>query len=237
MDDKQLAEKFRDAVGDVPPPSFDAGDVVVASKRATARARKRLQAGAGVAIGVVLIGGALVLVKPFGASNGSMTSAGAGDAAAPNATSPLSLNPGFNTNEGGGPKVQPNTPDAGGAANCGQPDQGLAAALVTELPIITGSEAQAADVSCPVGAAAVAFQLTDGANSGKLELILVPASVPNDPGTGRKPAVRVAKGNAVTVTTHNGGALTLATLPMNGAAAGPYVNQLGDIAARLAARY
>ena len=65
----------------------------------------------------------------------------------------------------------------------------------------------------------------------------MPASVPNDPGTGRKPAVRVAKGNAVTVTTHNGGALTLATLPMNGSAAGPYVNQLGDIAARLAARY
>ncbi|MFC0544882.1 hypothetical protein [Kutzneria chonburiensis] len=236
MDDKQLAEKFRDAVGDVPPPSFDTDDVVVASKRATARARKRLQAGAGVAIGVVLIGGALTLVRPFSESNGSMTSAG-GDAAAPNATSPLSLNPGFNTNEGGGPKVQPNTPDTGSSANCGQPDQGLAAALVTELPIITGSEAQAADVSCPVGAAAVAFQLTDGANSGKLELVLVPASVPNDPGTGGKPAVRVAKGSAVTVTTHNGGALTLATLPINGSAAGPYVNQLGDIAARLAARY
>jgi hypothetical protein len=235
MDDNQLAEKFRDAVGDVPPPSFDTNDVLVASRRATARARKRLQAGAGVALGVVLIGGALVLVRPF-AENNTMSTAGAGDAASPNATSPLSLNPGFNTNNGG-PKAQPNTPDTGGSANCGAPDQGLAAALVTELPIITGSEAQAADVSCPTGAAAVAFQLTDGANSGKLELVLVPSSVANDPGTGSKPAVRVANGNSVTVKTHNGGALTLATLPMNGSAAGPYVNQLGDIAARLAARY
>jgi hypothetical protein len=151
----------------------------------------------------------------------------------------MSLNPGFDTNHGGpgGSKAEPNSTDTGSSANCGVPDQGLAAALVTELPIITGSEAQAADVSCPTGSAAVAFQLTDGANSGKLELVLVPPSVPNDPGTGSKPAVRVAKGNAVTVKTHNGGALTLATLPMNGSTAGPYVNQLGDIAARLAARY
>ena len=184
---------------------------------------------------MVLIGGVLALVRPFSESNG-MATASAGGEATPNATSPLSMGPGFNTN-GSGPKVGPNTPDVDSSANCGAPDQGLAAALVTELPMITGTDAQAADVSCPLGSAAVAFQLTDGANAGKLELILVPPSVPNDPGTGAKPAVRVAKGNAVTVKTHNGGALTLATLPGNGSTAGPYAGDLGNIAARLAARY
>lgn len=237
MDDKQLAEKFRDAVGDVPPPSFDTQDVLVASKRATAQARKRLQTGTGVAIGVVLIGGVLLLVRPFGGEP-TTTSAG-GDVASPNATSPMSLNPGFDTNHAGpgGGKAEPNSTETGGGANCGPADQALAAALVTELPIITGTAAQAADVSCPTGSNGVAFELTDGSNSGKLELVLVPSTVADDPSTGAKPAVKVSKGNSVTVKTHNGGALTLATLPMNGSAAGPYVNQLGDIAARLAARY
>lgn len=237
MDDKQLAEKFRDAVGDVPPPSFDTHDVVVASARATARVRKRLQTGVGVAVGVVLIGGALVLTRPFGGSESDTVSAGG--AASPNATSPMSLNPNFNTNDPGpgSGKAAPNGPDIGSGATCGPADQALAAALVTELPIITGTEPMAADVSCPTGSTGVLFQITDGSNAGKLELVLVPPSVPNDPGTGAKPAVRVAKGNSVTVKTRNGGALTLASLPMNGSPTGPYVNQLGDIAARLAARY
>jgi len=236
MDDKQLAEKFRDAVGDVPPPSFDTQDVVVGSARATARARKRLQSGVGVALGVVLIGGVLVLTRPFGESATSMTSAGG--AAAPNASSQMSLGPNDNTAPtGSGGKMAPNSTETGSAANCGAPDPGLAAALVAELPSATGVETRAADVSCPAGSAGVAFELTDGSNSGKLEVVLVPASVPNDPSTNDKPSVRVANGSSVTVKTRGGGALTLASLPMNGSTTGPYVGQLTDIAARLAARY
>jgi hypothetical protein len=234
MDEKQLADKFRDAVGEMPPPSFDTQDVRVASARATARARKRLQSGVGAAIGVVLIGGVLVLTRPFGGDTASSTGASAGGAAQPNATSPMPMD-----HVGPGPtgKMQPNTPDLGGGAHCGPADQGLAAALGAELPIVTGAEAMAADVGCPDGSAGVAYQLTDGPNSGKLELVLVPASVPNDPSTGVKPAVRVGKGNSVTVVTRTGGALTLASLPMNGSAVGPYAGQVNDIAARLAARY
>ena len=236
MDDKQLAEKFRDAVGDVPPPSFDTQDVVVASARATARARKRLQSGVGVALGVLLIGGVLVLTRPFGDSGTNTVSAGG--AAAPNVTGPMSLNPNDVPQTGSGGKMAPNHTDAGGSSlNCGAADQGLAVALVTELPIATGAEALAADVGCPAGSTGVQFQLNDGANAGKVELVLVPASVPNDPSTGSKPGVQVGKANSITVTTRSGGALTLASLPLNGSATGPYAGQLGDIAARLAARY
>lgn len=236
MDDKQLAEKFRDAVGDVPPPSFDTQDVVVGSARAAARARKRLQSGIGVALGVVLIGGALVLIRPFGDSSTNTVSAGG--AAAPNVSLPMPLNPNDVPSTGSGGKMAPNNTDAGSSSrNCGPADQGLAAALVTELPIATGAEALAADVGCPAGSAGVQFQLNDGSNAGKVELVLVPASVPNDPSTGDKPAVQVGKATSITVKTHAGGALTLASLPLNGSTTGPYVGQLGDIAARLAARY
>ncbi|QUQ70247.1 hypothetical protein [Kutzneria sp. CA-103260] len=236
MDENKLADKFRDAVGDVPPPSFDTQDVLVASKRATARARKRLQSGVGVALGVVLIGGVLVLTRPFGDSANTMSSAGG--AAASNATSPMAAGPNDTAQSGpNGGKMAPNHTEEGNAANCGGPDQGLAAALVAELPSATGVETMAADVNCPAGAAAVMFQLTDGSNAGKVELVLVPASVPNDPSTGAKPAVGVGKGNSVTVKTRGGGALTLASLPMNGSTSGPYAGQLTDIAARLAARY
>ncbi|MFI9382986.1 hypothetical protein [Kutzneria sp. NPDC052558] len=237
MDEQQLADKFRDAVGEVPPPSFDTQDVLVASKRATARARKRLQSGVGVALGVVLIGGVLVLTRPFGENPASTSSAGA--AAAPNSSSSLALGPDDTTAQGGagGGKMGPNTPETGNVANCGPADQGLAAALVGELPIATGAEALAADLGCPAGSAGVAFQLNDGTSAGRLELVLVPASAPNDPKTGAKPAVKVTGGGSVTVKTRGGGALTLASLPMNGSAAGPYVGQLSDIAARLATRY
>jgi hypothetical protein len=236
MDENKVADKFRDAVGDMPPPSFDTQDVLVASKRATARARKRLQTGAGVVLGVVLIGGVLVLTRPFGDSANTTSSAGGG-AAAPNVTSSMSLGPNDNSPQVGTGKMGPNHTEEGNAANCGGPDQGLAAALVAELPSATGVETLAADVGCPAGSAAVSFELTDGANTGKLEVVLVPAAAPNDPNTGGKPAVRVTGGSSVTVKTHGGGALTLASLPMNGSAAGPYAGQLTDIAARLAARY
>jgi hypothetical protein len=235
MDENKVADKFRDAVGDMPPPSFDTQDVLVASKRETARARKRLQTGAGVALGVVLIGGVLVLTRPFGESANTMSSAGG--AAAPNATSSLSLGPNDNSPQVGTGKMGPNHTEEGNAANCGGPDQGLAAALVAELPGATGVETLAADVGCPAGSAAVSFELTDGSNTGKLEVVLVPASAPNDPSTNGKPAVRVSGGSSVTVKTHGGGALTLASLPMNSSVAGPYAAQLTDIAARLAARY
>lgn len=234
MDEKQLADRFRNAVGEMPPPSFDTKDVQVASARATARARKRLQSGVGVALGVVLLGGVLVLVKPFGGD--AVNTSSAGSAAGANVPSSLSLNPNMDTGPQTG-KMAPNHTELGNSANCGGADQGLAAALVTELPILTGVETQAADVGCPPGSAAVAYQTTDGANSGKVEMVLVPASVPDDPSTGGKPGVTVGKGNSVTVTTHSGGALTLASVPMNGSTVGPYAGQLGDIAARLAARY
>jgi hypothetical protein len=234
MDERQIAEKFRDAVGEMPPPSFDTKDVQVASARATALARKRLQTGAGVAVGVVLIAGVLVLVKPFGGDTVNTSSAGSGPG--PNAPSSLSLNPNMDTGPQSG-KMAPNHTELGNSANCGGPDQGLAAALVTELPILTGAETLAADVGCPPGSSAVAYQTTDGSNSGKVEMVLVPASVADDPSTRAKPAVTVAKGNSVTVTTHSGGALTLASVPMNGSTVGPYAGQLGEIAARLAARY
>jgi hypothetical protein len=236
MDEKKLADTFRDAVGEVPPPSFDTQDVRVASARATARARKRLQSGVGVALGVVLIGGVLVLTRPFGATSVDSTNAG-GPVAAPNVSTSMSLNPNAAPQSGPGGKMAPNHTETGNAANCGPADLGLANALTAELPSATGLEPYAADVSCPAGSAAVMFQVTDGANSGKVELVLVPASVPDDPSLGGKPPVQVGKGNSVTVRTRQGGALTLASLPTNGSATGPYVGQLGDIAARLAARY
>jgi hypothetical protein len=229
MDENRLTEAFRDAVGDVPLASFDTRDVLVASARATAHARRRTQFGGGVALGVVVLAGGVFAVTALpggGASSGQVVSSAPALSGSPlsMATNSPQIGTMLPNNEGGGGDTT--TPQ-----QCGQPDQGLGTALVVELPAAAGAQAKAADVSCPAGSAGVAFEVTDGTNIGWVEVVLVQP----DPVTG-KPAAITAP-NAMTVRTRSGASLTLFSRPAGGSSAAPYVARLGDIAARLATHY
>ena len=238
MDENRLAEAFRDAVGDVPPASFETRDVLAASARATARARRRAQFGGGVALGVVvLVGGVFAVTSLPGGGGGASSGQAAVNPSTPFGTGgPMSMS--TMTPDRGGPqtgKILPNGGDGGDTTTtppqCGQPDQSLATALVAELPAAAGAQAKPADVTCPPGAAGVAFQVTDGVNTGLVEAVLVQP----DQVTGKVPAITAP--NATPVRTRTGASLTLFSRPTAGSGAAPFVAQLGDIAARLATHY
>ncbi|AHI01930.1 hypothetical protein [Kutzneria albida] len=243
VDEKALAEAFREAVGDMPPASFNERDVTAASLVATARARRRAMVGAGAACGVLLLVGvgAVVTTLPK-ATSGQTVSApapGAGEQRGPSTTMSMDggvpAGPNSSGNAGTlGPKVE------SGHSDCGPVDQGVAAALVAELPAATGVEAAAADAQCPANSRGAGFHVTDGTNSGFVEAVVVPATVPADPATGKPPQVKPLPTEGtrqVPAATRSGGVLTLISRPMNGSAGAPFGPQLNDIAARVATKF
>jgi hypothetical protein len=235
VDEGKLAEVFRDAAGDAPPASFDKGDILAASARATARARQRVRVGAGIACGFVLLAGIGVTVANLTGPTSSTANAPAvatGGRSAP--SYPLSAN-GFPGDSSGQGHETPGTvdPRVGHApAGCGAVDRGLADALVDELPAAAGGDARAADSDCPAGSIGAGYQVNDGANSGMVSVIVVPASV-----SGQVKPFTTQGTQTVTVKTRSGGTLTLVSRPMNDSAGAPFGGQLKDIAARLQARY
>lgn len=127
MDEQRLSELFRDATGEAPPPSFDRDDVVVASRRATARRRSALAGGSllGVAVltGGMLLGGQVLQRPPTGES--------------PAAASKLAPGPGDRMLEPVMPFAAP--PGAGrdrasgSAGGCGPADAELTAGLTAAV--------------------------------------------------------------------------------------------------------
>ncbi|MBV8932424.1 MAG: hypothetical protein JOZ47_13035 [Kutzneria sp.] len=243
MDETRLAEVFRAAVADAPPAGFDGADVRAESARLAGRARERAKLGAALAGVVALIGVGVAagLTSEPTSQPGQLAEA------------PLSGNgtggPGSVPHEAA--PTDPSRQERGSTGTaapkseysrqgCGAADRELASALADELPAVSGAEASSADLGCPVGARGVRFQVSDGTNSGVLEVVLVPATAPADPATGRLPLVAPSddKGAAaVTATTRAGGAMTLVSKPATGSTGAPFAEQLSDIAARLAARY
>jgi hypothetical protein len=198
VDEKKLAELFNDAVRDVPPASFDAGEVRKASRRATIKRRNGIVAGSALAL-VLLAGGAVTTAALSGElSNTTAASAPALDSAPMqndgtmgaegNAQNPAAPAPREESNStqldsrSGSPK-QGGTPpgNAGGGAGstlsgC-KADRELAAALAGELPAAASRIEVAIPFGCPEGSRAASFAVTDGANQGTISIVVVPAGV------------------------------------------------------------
>lgn len=192
MDERRLAELFRDAAHDVPPASFNEHDVVAAAHRARARARATMFTGSTLAV-VVLAGGAAVGVSLWG---GAETNAGAPAAAVapPNAgpagdvATPLEAEepgvpphdrtlkpqldvPRESSEQGGSPSGKTG-PSANG---CGQADGKLANALAGELPsTVRVGGPRAAGFPCQPGMRAASYEVKDGAFQGTLTVVVVP---------------------------------------------------------------
>ncbi|WP_410656118.1 hypothetical protein [Amycolatopsis sp. lyj-112] len=203
MDENDLKALFRDAPGDAPQPSFDTGDVVRASKRATVRRRNGI-AAAGSAL-VLVLGGVGIFGVLGDVDLGSPTAAKSNqEAGQPGAASARPLDSGESTNFSGPPPQQGGSgPEktgqmtAEGTFGCDQVDRELATALAGELPVpVDVAKSTPGDI-CTTGARSAGFPVPGGT----VTAAVFPAgsSVPTVP-TGASSAQRTtAKGSLVVV--------------------------------------
>ncbi|SFA75898.1 hypothetical protein SAMN05216266_101260 [Amycolatopsis marina] len=238
MDDRELETLFREAPGDTPAPTFDAGDIAARSKRATARKQNMIVLAC--SFGVLVLAGLGTLGVLLNGNLGEDTASVAG---APDANSATKF--GAQEQPGDAQGRLPNAgppegfPDAspkqGGDASgestpgCDQVDRELAIALAGELPVAVTSEAQPGRV-CSPGWRSVAFQVNDGAASGTLSATVVPEGT----------AIELAEQPEGTViverTTPSNATLLVLSIPEQGPEA-PFAGAVESIAAELAARY
>ncbi|MCO1579679.1 hypothetical protein M8C13_28400 [Crossiella sp. SN42] len=247
MDEHKLADAFRDAVREVPPPSFNEQDVVTASHRASARQRKLVLSGStfGVAL---LVGGTLVVTNLLGpgqtpntASSGELTAEG----------SVFGVPPQDNSTGGqagpGTDRAQPKTssepskqgdgsastgPSIGGTEGCGMADRELAAALAVELPAVAAlTPEQAPAELCPQGSRGFALKTPEGT---------LTVSLGQDSGLsrdgGRADSGPGGAQSYTAITTH-GAPLTIHSLPRKPGGKPPFAGELERLAKKLSDKY
>ncbi|MBP2475774.1 hypothetical protein JOF53_004646 [Crossiella equi] len=243
MDEHKLADAFRDAVREVPPPSFGEQDVVQASHRASARQRRLVLSGS--AFGVVLLaGGTLAVSTLFGPSSdpqiasGASTTAQEGTVLGGEATPFSDQQDEPRSPQGSGsakPPIPPSTskqgevpggggPSTAGTEGCGLADRDLAAALAAEIPAARTLTAEQVPAGyCTSGARGAAVSTPEG----KLMVVLAPsagAPLDRDVHTFEQDGLR-----GVTMNTPKGAPLTVYSLAAKPGKAGPF----GDDLARL----
>lgn len=160
MDEKGLAELFREAVSDPPTASFGRDEVVAASHRATARRRGVLTGG--TLLGVAMLTGGLLTSGVVGGSQ-------AHQGQAPPQTAPDVAGPGMPHTLGTPPRAETPTPRAGAGegkqARCGPFDDALAAGVTTVLAergdAVAGPAGQV-PWSCPIGSRSAAVPVAGG---------------------------------------------------------------------------
>jgi hypothetical protein len=235
VDERKISELFRDAVRDVPPPSFNQEDVLSESARLT---RKRNAFVAASALGfALLVGGIVVATGLWPGADQDTSTVTAGQAQAPgsgavpeNETAnddpqaskaveaqsvPLSApTQGGSTHRDAGPTA------GGTPGGCGTADRELATALAGELPAATS----AADVvpsalACPTGSVSASFGVQDGPRRGVLSIMLVPSGTPQM----QQPpwADRVSGTTGIVVKAGSGKELVVVIEPVSGSAAPP----------------
>ncbi len=213
MDEQKLADLFRDAAHDAPPPSFDAGDVRTASRRATLRRRNSIAAGTTLVV-VLGFGGAVAGIGLFDRENkASLSSEGSGQQRDYTAESPQTpqiapAQPPANKNFPGDASTQGDAstpgstgPSAGVSAvqGCAAVDRELAVALAGELSV-SPDFAEVPSLSCSPLSRSAAF---------KIDGLTITAIVTPDPFEAPAGAakVRSEKGQDVYVFTQGDGEL------------------------------
>ncbi|MEJ2858599.1 MULTISPECIES: hypothetical protein [unclassified Saccharothrix] len=247
MDERKLAELFRDASGGAPPPSFDVGSVRAESARVTARRRTRVALGSTLAV-VLLVGGVLVGTNLTRQSNELATSAGsAQDAPSPNLTaSPFAAQEGeprAETDQSGGlpPKSIPDDPSTqgdgtsgttgrdatGGTSGCQEVDRELAVALADKLPAAEGLQPAPAAAQCPPGSRGASFLVRDGSIPGVVSVVLVP-----------KGTLTVSSGaTAEASSPAKTGVVHVLSEPEAGSSVAPFAAELASLAREIAAEF
>ncbi|SMD07550.1 hypothetical protein [Lentzea albidocapillata] len=145
MDEKKLADLFRDAAHDAPPASFDAGDVRQASRRATLRRRNSIAAGTTLVV-VLGFGGVFAANGWVGQDTSNSNTAGSGQKQDNAAESPMTLQeaqpPTNFSGEGKSTQGDGSLPGSTGLSasesavqGCAGVDRELADALAVELSV------------------------------------------------------------------------------------------------------
>lgn len=145
MDERKLADLFRDAAHDAPPASFDAGDVRRASRRVTLKRRSSIAAGTTLVV-VLGFGGVFAANGWVGQDTKGSNSAGSGqkrDDPAESPMTPLQAQPPTNfSGESKSTQGDAQTPGSTGLTTgesavqgCAGVDRELADALAVELSV------------------------------------------------------------------------------------------------------
>ena len=249
MDEQKLAELFRDAAREAPPPSFDVAAVRSASARATSRRRSAVAGGSALAL-VLVFGGVAVTANFAGTTSGDMAAAGSAErASSPNVTpfgasEPELLPKDASPDRSGGnppenipedPSTQGDEPSgtagstvAGSAQRgCVEVDRELAVALADELPVANADQASVAAADCPTGARGASFLVRDGDAYGTVSVVLAPV--------GSGPQVAAGSGAYASVPTSDGQELHVLSRPEEGSTEAPFAGDLANLAERLAA--
>ena len=253
MDERQLAELFRDAADGGPPAGFGHADVVAASRRATAR--RRMAIAGGSAVGMVVLVGSIVVGGGFlrdadrgGSAEQAATAGGAGapsaledqqgstlgPLAAPPSTAVDKSVPEANAEQGrtasGKVVPWPGLRDDDARAGCGPVDRELADVLISELPATPTGQAQPVPDQCPIGARAAAVPVDGGA----IYVVLGPVR-------GDGPPDQVVKRDdgaiGYQVYTTKGMLVLVLSVPTVTGGPAPYADQTQRIAELIAQRY
>lgn len=257
-DDDRLAKLFRDAAADpAPPPGFDRGDVLAASRRITTRRRSVVMGGAVALFAVVGVG---VVIGAPGGSQGASSAAPAASAAAESAPGDAALQaqPVPERQAGASAALPDGTPRAGevpgaaasegappgGAGDCALPDPGLRVLVEQVLPEVAGAPGVPPEVVgsiWPGPARAGVSTAGDACRPGgqrRLALqvqdrgirgVLVVDYLP--PGVAASPPP-----GAVSAPTASGGTVVVGSGPVGGTVPPPFASRLDDLAGHLAAR-
>ncbi|GLW92310.1 hypothetical protein [Actinokineospora globicatena] len=252
MDERKISDVFNAAVGDVPPPSFEHGDVLAQSARLT---RRRNSLVAGSALGfALLVGGVTTGVAlwagPSGASDNNSAAQAPVSALEGNANPlPSEVKTDSPRIAGAGEDSPSSTPKQGGSmtgdvgtsadgtpGGCGAADRELAAALAGELPsAVSRGEVRGSPLSCPSGSRSAAFEVADGPRRGLVSIMLTPAGTGQmvQPPWGDRPS---AAGSVVSA--NSGATIVLSIEGVTGSAAPPITeDDLRVVAGKLAPRY
>lgn len=262
MDERQLAELFRDAADDGPAARFGHAEVVAASHRATARRRMAMAGGSALGI-MVLVGGIVVGSGYFrdtssgGGTQSAATAGGAreepqvlsdqrnqsvppGELAAPSSAGADKDVPDGTGEQGpassGKVVPWPGLRDDVARAGCGPVDRELADALVSELPAITGSAVTTRGESVPVpdGCPPDARAAAVPVDGGSLYVVLAPVrgDGPTEQFIGREDGAL-----GFSVYTPKGAVLVVLSVPEVAGAEAPYGPVVRELALNLAQRY
>ncbi|XVV03627.1 hypothetical protein ACQPW3_41010 [Actinosynnema sp. CA-248983] len=246
MDERKLAELFRDAAGGAPPPSFDVGSVRAKSAKATAQHRTRIALGSSLAV-VLLFGGVLVTTDLAREESGGLTASAGSAQDAPSPNLPFEVpqegQQRAETDQRGEvpPKSGPDAPSTqgdgtsgttgriapGGTSGCQEVDRELAVALADKLPAADGLQAAPAAAQCPPGARGASYLVRDGSIPGVVSVVLVP------PGTRTVPSGATAEASSPGRT----GVVHVLSEPEAGSSVAPFAAELAELAREIAAEF
>lgn len=242
MDERKVAQLFRDAASDAPPPSFDLDDVAAASARAGARHRSAVLAGSALGV-AVLVGGAVVgteLLRGGGEEGSTATLAGPESSTkhrmeqnAPGnpRSGPAADDPTNSPKQGGDKSGRVGPRTDGTPRGCNQVDRELAVALAGELPATPSpSDADTGNLRCPDGGRSAGFQVR---GDGTVSVLLLPPGVAvGQPWSGAVPNAEHVRRAA-----QRGGTVIVLSEPGSGQTEAPQAARLPEIARSLAARF